>query len=248
MGRDREDVSTGKGLMKILFVDTETTGLSPEQDRVVEIGASLYCALTQRLIRSICFITTDDTVKISPEISKINHITQEMLEKYGVNYKSVFSLLRDNFVSHCDFLCAHNAPFDRSFLEAELKRAGMDNWDRPWIDTSVDLPFASSITTRKLTHLAAEHGFLNPFPHTALSDVLTMYRVFSNYKIADIVKRQSSPNLTITAMVDYATREKAAKRGFRWNPDKKRWLKIIKEVELEYEKAKCDFEIMVVSS
>ncbi len=231
--------------MRILFLDCETTGLNPKVDRIVEIGASLYCSDSERLLRTISFITDDGTIKISPEISAINKITQEMLNNENTDFASVFSLLEDNFVARCDYLCAHNSPFDKAFIEAELSRAGYAIWERPWIDTAVDIPYPSSMQTRKLVHLASEHSFVNPFPHTALSDVLTMYRVFKSYPIADIIKRQGSPTILIRAEVDYANREKASKRGYRWNPVLKRWQKNIKAMELELEQSSSDFQISI---
>lgn len=233
--------------MRILFLDCETTGVDTLKDRVVEIGASLYCAEEKRLLRSMCFITNDDTISISPEISAINKVSNKMLMDYGVDFKSVFYLLGNNFVGKADYLCAHNSPFDKAFIEAELTRAEQPLWTKPWIDTAIDLPFPDSIKTRKLTHLAAEHDFLNPFPHTALSDVLTMYKVFSQYPLEEILKRQKEVNLLIWAQVDYANREKAANRGYRWNPEKKRWLKKIKETELSKEQEISDFSIQVVA-
>ncbi len=231
--------------MKILFVDCETTGLDPVKDRIVEIGASLYCGDEERVLRSTCFITNDDTVQISPEISAINKVSNKMLTDYGVDFKSVFYLLRDNFVGKCDYLAAHNAPFDKSFIEMELIRAEQPLWTKPWIDTASDLPFPASIQTRKLTHLAAEHNFLNPFAHTAMGDVLTMLTIFGKYPLDKILKRQASENLIIQADVDYANRAKASSRGYRWNPAKKRWLKKIKADELDFEKANADFAIQV---
>lgn len=231
--------------MKILFLDVETTGLDPTIHRVVEIGASLFCSDENRLLRSICFITNDDSIEISPEITAINKISQSTIDNHGVDFKSVFPLLTDNFVTKADFLCGHNSPFDRAFIESELKRLGMSAWPTPWIDTAVDIPYPQNIQTRKLTHLAAEHEFLNPFPHTALSDVLTTYRIFSEYNISDILERQASPTIWVQALVDYANREKASKRGYRWNATQKKWLRQIKTFELEREKKAVEFEVEV---
>lgn len=233
--------------MRILFLDTETTGLDPKVDRVVEIGASLYCAEEKRVLRSAGFFTNDDTIKISPEISAINKIYQATLDTWAVDFKSIFDLLENNFVKKANYLCAHNAPFDKKFIEAELDRMNRPAWTLPWIDTSVDLPYPERMTTRKLTHLACEHEFLNPFPHTALSDTLTCQRIFSMYKLGDILVRAQSPNITVRACVDYANREKASKRGYRWNPGEKKWLKNIKQFDLEKELKDCGFEVEVQS-
>lgn len=231
--------------MKVVFLDVETTGLDPSKDRVVEIGAALYCAVQERVLRAINFLVNDDTIKISEEITAINGISQAMLDESGVDFHSVLPLLTDNFVDKATYLCAHNAPFDRAFLEAELKRFNYAVWEKPWIDTSVDLPLPKTITTRKLTHLAAEHDFVNPFPHTAMSDVLTMQKIFSKYSFGKIVERQASPNVLVTALVDYANREKASSKGFRWNAEKKKWQKNLKQTDFIVEQPVWDFEVQV---
>lgn len=231
--------------MKVLFLDVETTGLDHKSDRVVEIGASLYCTIQHRVLKSICFLTADDTVKITAEISSINKITQKMLERDAVTYNSILKTLTEAFVESADYLCAHNATFDKSFLESELERAKLPKWEKPWLDTLTDIPYPESITTRKLTHLAAEHNFLNPFPHTAMSDVLTTQKIFSHYKIDDIVKRSKTPNVIIWALVDYASRDKAKKFSFRYEPTSKRWYKKMKQDEFEKEKSKYDFNIKI---
>lgn len=232
--------------MKILFVDCETTGLAPDSDRVVELGCVLYCTEEKRIIRSMCFILNDGEIKITEEITKVNFISQGCLEKYSFGLKAYLEFITDAFVEQADYICAHNAPFDKAFIEAELKRVGLSKWERPWIDTCVDIPYSDNISTRKLSYLAVEHGFLNPFPHTALSDALTTCILFNKYLLTDIIARKNTPNITIRAMVDYNTREKASKRGYRWEPSSKRWLKQIKENELASEKEKSDFQIEVL--
>ena len=49
------------------------------------------------------------------------------------------------------------------------------------------------IKTRSLPYLAADHGFLNPFPHRALFDVMTMIQIAGMYDINEILKYADSP-------------------------------------------------------
>ena len=103
-----------------------------------------------------------------------------------------------------------------------------------------------AITTRKLTHLAAEHGFLNPFPHRAVSDVLTMLKVLSHYDIAPVLESARQPSFTVKACVSYDDREKAKARGYRWDAARKIWTKIVKGHRLNDEIEACKPEFAVV--
>lgn len=147
---------------------------------------------------------------------------------------------------------AHNGSgFDRPMFDAQLARMLEAEALRsqiaalPWIDTCLDVPFPEAITTRKLVHLAAEHGFLNPFAHRAVFDVLTMLRVMAAYPIEPILESAKQPLVTCIAQVSYDDREKAKARGYRWRGQSKLWVKHLKAHRLEEEKAQAGFPIEV---
>jgi fructose-1,6-bisphosphatase/sedoheptulose 1,7-bisphosphatase-like protein len=120
--------------------------------------------------------------------------------------------------------------------------------DLPWIDTAKDIPYPKSITTRKLTHLAAEHGFVNQMAHRAVTDVLTMLKVLSFYEAKTVVEWSSSPTIKIKAMVTRETKELAKERGSRWDAPSVAWFKEIKEFQLMTEIKDSSFKIVVVEN
>lgn len=218
--------------MIICGVDLETTGLNPEVDQVTEIGAVLW---DTEINAPIKFFNKLLKIKgsVPPEIVELTGITDELLEKYGEEPDSVwadFAL----FADEGDAYMAHNAPFDRSFLEKEY--AGIEG--DLWIDSSVDIDYPTNIQTRKLTHLAAEHGFVNPFAHRAMSDVLTMFQVVAHYNWDDVVKNAKTPNVVLRALVSYEQNQKAKGLGYRWDGSKKIWTKQVKEHRLDEETKK----------
>jgi len=133
------------------------------------------------------------------------------------------------------WICAHNAnKFDKPFLINEAERHCKANpFNRPWIDTRTDLPLPPHIKSKKLIHLAAEHDFLNPFTHRAVFDVLTMFKIMSNYPIEKIIERAKSPLIKITALVSYQQKELAKDEGFYWNSEQRVWEKELKEMDLK---------------
>jgi DNA polymerase-3 subunit epsilon len=106
--------------MRQIFLDTETTGLSPDSgDRIVELGCVEMVSrrLTGRNLHHY----------INPQ--RANH--EEAVRVHGLTDafladKPLFSAVAQEFV---DFvrgaeIIAHNANFDVGFLDAELKRLG----------------------------------------------------------------------------------------------------------------------------
>ena len=129
-----------------------------------------------------------------------------------------------------NFLVGHNAiSFDSKFLEAAFDSYQMPKIKTPWIDTLTDLPYSQEVKTRKLSYLASEHGFVNPFSHRALFDVLTMLKLLSQYPIEEIIAIQQSPLVKILAHVSYDDRDKARRLGFRWDPQNRCWFAEIKQ-------------------
>jgi DNA polymerase-3 subunit epsilon len=134
----------------------------------------------------------------------------------------------DPIFNKAEFVLAHNAPFDKGFVSQLYAKNGLKMPERVWVDSSVDVPYPEHIQTRKLTHLAAEHKFVNPFAHRAVTDVLTMLQVCSQYSWSELIESAKQPNITIRAMVTFNDKEKAKSTGYRWDGENKVWLKNIK--------------------
>ena len=118
--------------MREIVLDTETTGLSPDNgDRIVEIGC----------VELINHVPTQNTFQayLNPEremdagAEKVHGLTNEFLSN-----KPKFIEIVDDFLNFIgdSKLVAHNADFDINFLNSELERAKRDkiNNDRV-IDT-----------------------------------------------------------------------------------------------------------------
>jgi hypothetical protein len=126
---------------------------------------------------------------------------------------------------------AHNGNlFDKPLLEAGMKRQGLDFMLRPWIDTKTDIEYPEEIKTTKLKYLACEHGFVNPFSHRAVFDVLTMLTVLSRYDIQEVIALSQQPAVRLQAVclppwTDGGKSTGIAKSlGFHWNGETKQWL------------------------
>lgn len=106
--------------MRQIFLDTETTGLSPENgDRVIEIGCIEMD--NRRLTGRTLHLYLNPERKNSEDAVRIHGLTDEFLAD-----KPLFASVADafiEFVSGAEIII-HNAGFDVGFLNEELRRAG----------------------------------------------------------------------------------------------------------------------------
>ena len=102
-----------------VLLDLETTGATPTQDRITEIGLIRY----ENGIEVGRWTTLiNPEVSISPFIQRLTGITQGMVKNAPTFFEVRNTLLDwlDNAV-----LCAHNVRFDYGFLKNEFKRIGI---------------------------------------------------------------------------------------------------------------------------
>ena len=109
--------------------DTETTGLNPEEEKILEIGAVSFDRLG---IRARYNVLINPQRKILPEITRVNGIDDSM-----VNGKLTFAENAPHFLGFINntVLIAHNTPFDLGFVNNELKTAGMKPLENQTADT-----------------------------------------------------------------------------------------------------------------
>lgn len=222
--------------MYILGLDLETSGLEAKTDRIIEVGVVLWCTKSHRPIQVYSDLILWDDLEVSEEVSRITGITTEDIRTFGVALPQALERVKQ-IATHADYIVAHNGnAFDRKFMEEAWQKEPTTRFNLPWIDTLTDIPYPSHITSRKLSHLAADHGFLNPFAHRAIFDVLTMLEVVSKYNIDEVAKLAESPTCRIYAKVTFEQKDLAKKEGFRWDAQARTWFKDIKEVHLKDKK------------
>lgn len=236
--------------MLILGKDYETTGLEPDVHSVTEVGMVLWDTDLHAPVKVMGFLVNPGPAAVwDPETIAITGITPDLCVKYGYQDERALKQIL-SWYQTCDVACAHNGTtFDRLFFNAWCARYGYDpEPNKLWIDTNTDieLPFPNKMS-RKLTYMAADHDFLNPFPHRAVFDVMTMFKVLDQYDLDRVLYLARQPNITIQAMVSYDDRDLAKQRGYRWKKETKQWLMTIKECFLEKEQQEAGFPVQVVT-
>lgn len=102
-----------------LCIDTETTGLNPGKDKIVELGAVLAKAGKVQARKSWLVNPGIPIPSEAIEVHGIRNIDVQDAPSLPHIAEAFLSLVKD-----ADVLVGYNWPFDASFLEAELG----DNW------------------------------------------------------------------------------------------------------------------------
>lgn len=106
--------------MRLIILDTETTGLEPTQGhRLIEVGALEM--VNRRLTGKSFHEYVQPERDVPMEAQAVHGITEEFLAD-----KALFSTIADQFIEFITGaeLIIHNAPFDLGFLDNELAIAG----------------------------------------------------------------------------------------------------------------------------
>lgn len=234
--------------MLVLGIDFETTGLEYANDRIIEAGAVLWDTergTPVRMYSQMCWDFEHSEPDLSDEIIKLTGITPMMLATHAMKTNKVLDDISE-LIDFADYMCAHNAEFDESFLIEEGDKFDFNfRGIKKWIDTRTDLPLEAYTKGKSssLGYLASDHGFINPFPHRAVTDVLTMMKLFSMYDLETIIERSESPAIDVVAKVSFDEKDKAKSAGFHWDGQRKVWHRMIKEVDFDDLSQNWDFEV-----
>ncbi|BFI90920.1 exonuclease domain-containing protein [Candidatus Carsonella ruddii] len=107
-------------MKKYIFLDVETTGLSPHKgDRIIEIGCVevINGFLTGRVFHS--YFNTE--ANISADAFQIHGINKKFLQNKPLFYEKLDDLL--GFIDN-SIIIAHNAKFDINFIHYEINQCG----------------------------------------------------------------------------------------------------------------------------
>lgn len=174
-------------LFPLVIIDTETTGLRPAGDRIVEISAIKY-DVGFHPIAAVSTLINPDRM-IPADAAAVNHITDEMVED-APTFGAISASLSE-FIDGCN-IAGYNLPFDLGFLDcsglvlpeaknrklidveeivkAKLKRAPYKNQDDS---------FDYDVNDYKLTTIADYYKIFFDGAHRSLADCLLTAKVFA---------------------------------------------------------------------
>ncbi|WP_097006347.1 PolC-type DNA polymerase III [Lacrimispora amygdalina] len=121
--RTKELLSLIENSDSFVFYDLETTGRSHKNDRIIQFAAMRYDLKNNReLDRINLFIKCP--FSIPEKITKINHITDELLAQKGIDEEIAIEKMR-NFIKESDIIAGYNNnTFDNNFMKTLYSEYG----------------------------------------------------------------------------------------------------------------------------
>lgn len=207
-------------IRRALIIDTETTGLDPKADDVVEIGAILYSV--EHRTSLIQFSTLQYASSNAAE--SINRISVAALADIEERYPLQLNDVLPPLLADADVIVAHNASFDRGWFAGE--------WHgKPWLCTKDD--FMWPMQTKpgmSLINLALAHGIGVSSAHRALTDCQLIAALFDRMDLFGLdleamFAHAMRPKALFQAMVSFDDRQLAKDAGFEWRAESKQWVR-----------------------
>ncbi len=228
---------TGGPSKRILVLDTETTGLDWRAEKIIEL-AMLAVDIDLQTGLPIGKVEVyegfeDPGRPIPPEITKLTGITNQDVKGHQLDEATI-----KDMVERADLIVAHNAGFDRPFVENRLEVFEHKAWACSF--AGIDWK-AQGLGSAKLEFLCSELGWFYD-AHRAQVDCHALLRVLSSplkgaeekpltglqqlFKSAEnartIVKAFGSP---------FETKDKLKARGYRWDAEARVWSTAVKSAE-----------------
>lgn len=159
--------------LRPIYYDTETTGVKPDKDRIIEIAA--YDPVLDRIFEKMIH----PGIPIPPDATAIHHITDAMVAN-APSYAQVGA----EFIAFCSgdvVLIAHNNDnFDLPFIRNEFDRNGLKMPSWKFLDTlKWARRYRSDLPRHTLQFLREMYGIPPNNAHRALDDVVVLHKIFS---------------------------------------------------------------------
>ncbi len=155
-----------------VVIDIETTGLSPEYDEICELAA----VKMRNFVPKENFHTLVKPKKgIPAQLTKIHGITNEMVNNAPYIEDVLPKFLE--FIGN-DTIVAHNADFDLSFINYNLKKFGYDRIKNEIVDTLAISRQYFPLQSHSLDSLCSDFMLKNLPKHRALDDVYATIELF----------------------------------------------------------------------
>jgi len=230
--------ATGGPTQRVLILDTETTGLDWRAESIIEL-AMLAVDVDLQTGKPVGEVEVyedfeDPGRPIPPEIVKLTGITSKDVKGQKLNEAKI-----KDMVERADLIVAHNAGFDRPFVENRLEVFEHKAWACSFQGINWK---AQGMGSAKLEFLCSELGWFYD-AHRAQVDCHALLRVLSSPLQAEqsegsstglqqLFKAAENARTVVKALGSpFETKDKLKARGYRWDAEARVWYTAVKSAE-----------------
>jgi len=216
---------SGQNTRRVIVLDTETTGLDARNEKIIELAmlsVLVDTATGQPLGPVTVYESFEDPGKpIPPQITEITGIDDSMVQGQRIDDAAVNAL-----VEQADLIVAHNAGFDRPFVEARWPVFARKAWNCSF--AGIDWKKEGS-GSAKLEFLASERGWFYD-AHRAQVDCHALLQVLSSplsdgqSGLSRLLNGAGQTRYKLRATgAPFEAKDKLKSRGYRWDGEGRVW-------------------------
>lgn len=204
-----------------IVVDVETTGLDQSQDAIIQFSGLRfrYGTKTGRILSAEPPVTAynDPGMPIPPLVTRLTGITDEMVAGARLDQDKLRRL-----VEPAGLIIAHNAAFDRPFLDTHLSAVFKN---KHWACSLNEVPWERyGYSSRSLEFLLYRHHGVFFHAHSAEADCIAVLYALSvpfedgRLPMAALLESARKRTLRIWALrAPIEFKDQLKERGYRWN-------------------------------
>jgi len=213
--------------VKLLVLDTETTGLDLADDPVIEVAGALLSTTTKEVLAEFSFLVKTDKLNATFHVNGIPDAALQEIPS-SPEWLNVGLCILSYYASQADALVAHNVKFDAP----RLQMLGLPI-DRPFLCTREDIRITGTKAS-KLSHIAVDLGLPVLKLHRAAADVRLLIQILCALPNLDsVIQDALQPKKTVKALVSFHQKDFAKAEGFFFDNASKNWLKKLSTDEIK---------------
>jgi DNA polymerase-3 subunit epsilon len=238
---------SARGEMRVgVAVDVETTGLDHDSDRIIELAIQRFRfdALGRVTQLGKARVWREDPgMPLDPRITRLTGLADEDLTGQSIDEAAAAEIL-----ASADLIIAHNAAFDRPFVDRRLPAIA----GRPWACSMAELDWLElGFDGRALGHLVSQCGWFYE-GHRAENDILALIYLLAHQAsdgatiMARLMEASQRPTYRINAIeAPFEAKDALKAKAYRWDGALRFWWKTIPEEELEAERNWLDQHVYI---